>query len=104
MPNNQSKKVQYRVVKENIDYFEKMCKSKFILCPAGDSSWSFRFYEVLMCKSIPIVESWHHTYRTREEADFNYKYVLYQDIENDIICDDYVNINTNIFENNHLLK
>jgi hypothetical protein len=81
-----------------------MCQCKFVLCPAGDAPWSFRFYEVLMCKSIPIVESWHHTYRTREEADFNYKYVLYQDIENDIICDDYVNINTNIFENNHLLK
>ena len=36
MPDNQSKKVQYRVVDENIEYFEKMCKSKFVLCPAGD--------------------------------------------------------------------
>jgi len=83
-PNNQSKKVQYRVVKENVDYFEKMCQSLFILCPAGDSPWSFRFYETLMCKSIPIVESWHHTYRTKEEATINYKYVLYQNIVNDI--------------------
>ena len=65
MPDNQSKKVQYRVVKENIDYFEKMCQSKFVLCPAGDAPWSFRFYEILMCKSTPIVESWHHTYRMR---------------------------------------
>jgi len=54
---NQSKQVQYRVVKENMYYFEKMCQSKFILCPAGDEPWSFRFYETLMCKSIPIVES-----------------------------------------------
>ena len=106
-PDSQSKKVQYRIVKDNIEYFEKMCQSKFVLCPAGDAPWSFRFYEVLMCKSIPIVESWHHTYRTKEEANLNYKYILYEDIENvknDINYDDYVIENTKIFENYHLLK
>ena len=103
-PENQSKKIQYRVVKENINYFEKMCQSKCVLSPAGDSPWSFRFYEILMCKSIPIVESCYHTYRTSEEANINYKYVLYQNIENDINCDDYANENTRIFENYHLLK
>lgn len=106
-PDNQSKKVQYRIVKDNIEYFEKMCQSKFVLCPAGDAPWSFRFYEVLMCKSIPIVESWHHTYRTKEEATLKYKYILYQDIENDIenniTYDDYVNENTKIFVNYHML-
>jgi len=100
---NQSKNVQYRVVKDNIEYFEKMCKSNYCLCPAGDAPWSFRFYEALMCKSIPIVESWHHTYRTTEEANINYKYVLYQNIENDVNFDDYVNENSKIFENYHLL-
>jgi hypothetical protein len=104
MPNNQSKEVQYRIVKENIEYFEKMCQSKFILCPAGDAPWSFRFYEILMCKSIPIVESWHHTYRTKEESKINYKYVLYQNIENKIIYEDYINENTNIFEKYHTLN
>jgi hypothetical protein len=103
MPDSQSKKTQYRIIKENIYYFEKMCQSKFVLCPAGDAPWSFRFYEVLMCKSIPIVESWHHTYRTKEEANINYKYILYQNIDNDN-CDDYVNENIKIFENYHLLK
>jgi len=103
---NQSKHVQYRIVKDNIDYFRKMCQSKFVLCPAGDASWSFRFYEVLMCKSIPIVESWHHTYRTKEEANLNYKYILYQDIENikNINYNDYVDENTRIFVNYHLLN
>ena len=101
---NQSKNVQYRVVKENMDYFENMCKSKFCLCPAGDTSWSFRFYETLMCKSIPLVESWHHTYRTRQEANINYKYVLCENIENDINYNEYVNENTNIFEKYHLLN
>jgi hypothetical protein len=102
MPNNQSKQVQYRIVKENIDYFEKMCQSKFVLCPAGDAPWSFRFYEILMCKSIPIVESWHHTYRTVHEAKFDYKYVLYTEIETHMNCYD-SDKNTIIFENNHLL-
>jgi hypothetical protein len=100
MPDNQSKKVQYRIVKENIEYFEKMCQSKFVLCPAGDAPWSFRFYEVLMCKSIPIVESCHHTYRTKEEATINYKYVLQESFEN-AICD--TNENTRLFEKYHLL-
>ena len=104
VPNNQSNLVQYRVVKENIDYFEKMCQSKFVLCPAGDSSWSFRFYEVLMCKSIPIVESWHHTYRTKEESNIKYKYILYNNIDKNIIYDDYISENTIIFEKNHLIN
>lgn len=104
----------------------KKCVSKFVLCPGGDAPWSFRFYEVLMCKSIPIVESWHHTYRTKEESKINYKYLLLENIENDINYkkheddsrnailfyevgdgikyDDYVNENTKIFEKYHLLQ
>ena len=104
MPNNQSKEVQYRIVKENVDYFEKMCQSKYVLCPAGDGTWTFRFYEVLMCKSIPIVENWHHTYRTKEESKINYKYILNKDIETEILYDDYINENTRIFEKYHILK
>jgi hypothetical protein len=104
MPNNQSKKVQYRVIKENIEYFEKMCQSKFVLCPAGDAPWSFRFYEVLMCKSIPIVKSWHHTYRTKEEANIKYKYILYKNIEKEIEYGEYVDGNTEIFKKYHLLN
>jgi len=104
MPNNQSKEIQYRKIKENLFYFEKMCQSKFILCPAGDSSWSFRFYEALMCKSIPIVESWHHTYRTLEEANIKYKYILFNDIEKEISYDELINDNIQIFEKYHLLN
>ena len=101
--NNQSKKVQFRKVQENIFYFEKMCQSKFVLCPAGDSPWSFRFYETLMCKSIPIVESWHHTYRTSEEAGVKYKYCLHSDFHTDIPYDMFVCKNTKKFEKIHML-
>ena len=102
---NQSKKVQYRVIKENMDYFTKMCQSKYVLCPAGDTPWSFRFYETLMCKSIPIVESWHHTYRTKEEAKIKYKYVLNTDLSMaEITLNDYINENTKIFEKYHIIN
>jgi len=101
---NQSKNVQYRIVKENKEYFENMCQSKYVLCPGGDAPWSFRFYEVLMCKSIPIVESWHHTYRTKEESIIKYKYIMYNEIENDINYDDYVEENTRLFEKYHMLE
>lgn len=71
----QSRSTQYRVIDENQFYFETMCQSLYVLCPAGDSEWSFRFYEALMCKSIPIVISWHNTYRTKEESKLQYMYV-----------------------------
>lgn len=104
--NNQSRDVQYRTISENTYYFETMCQSKYVLCPAGDTSWSFRFYEVLLCKSIPIVESWHHTYRTREESLIPYKYVLANNIANEqeIPYNDYVNENTKILEKYHFIS
>ena len=103
--NNQSRSVQYRVVEENRFYFETMCQSTFVLCPAGDAPWSFRFYETLMCKSVPLVKTWHHTYRTREEATFPYKYVLADKIADFLgkPCDDIVEENTKLFQEKHLL-
>jgi len=100
--NNQTREVQYRVIEENRFYFETMCQSRFVLCPAGDAPWSFRMYEVLMCKSIPLVESWHHTYRTKEEAEIPYKYVLLNETS-DIKYQEFVDENTRLFEQYHLL-
>ena len=97
-----SKHVQYREVHENIPYFEAMCQSKYCLCPAGDSPWSFRFYEVLMCGSIPIVESWHHTYRTIEESKIKYNYVLHDHITRHVFDTNIIDHNTEIFETHHL--
>ena len=39
----------------DIDYYTNMSKSKFTLCPVGDCPWSYRFFEAIMCKSIPII-------------------------------------------------
>lgn len=38
------------------DYYRTLCKSKFTLCPEGDFLWTYRFYEAILCKSIPIVK------------------------------------------------
>ena len=70
------KQAIYRNINNNIKYFEYMARSKFILCPAGDSPWSYRFYETLMVGSMPVVQTWHHTYRTREESKIPYCYTL----------------------------
>ena len=95
---------KYRAVEENRFYFESMCQSRFILCPAGDAPWSFRFYETLMCKAIPIVESWHHTYRTEAESTIPYSYVLRDEYRpGNVPEEDYISNNTILFEKYHLL-
>ena len=45
-------------MKYNIDknYLKTLCKSKFTLSPTGDCPWSYRFFEAIMCLSIPILE------------------------------------------------
>lgn len=40
----------------DIPYYQNMCKSKFTLCPTGDCPWSYRFFEAILCFSIPIME------------------------------------------------
>jgi hypothetical protein len=104
--NNQSREVQYRIVSENLFYFNALCNSTYVLCPGGiDAPWSFRFYETLMCESIPIVESWHHTYRTLEESMIPYKYVLADNIleHNPVVNKNFVKENTELFVKYHTL-
>lgn len=43
-------------------YYEILLNSKFILCPEGDCSWSYRFFEAIICGAIPIVEYRHSAY------------------------------------------
>ena len=38
------------------DYYDVISKSKFTLTPTGDCPWSYRFFEAIMCLSIPILE------------------------------------------------
>ena len=110
--NYQSKSVQYRPVENNKFYFETMAQSKYILCPAGDAPWSFRFYETLLCHSIPVLISKHHSYRTRAESRLKYSYIVI-DINsntnefrliNDSLYDKLLKNNTKILNQYHLLS
>ncbi len=85
----------------DINYFTKLAASMFSLCPAGDAFYSMRFYESLMCKSIPIVKYKNETYRTREEQVLDYKYYLTTDKH--IFREEWVEHNYRIFMKYHTL-
>ena len=38
------------------EYYRTLSRSKFTLTPTGDCPWSYRFFEAIMCLSIPVVE------------------------------------------------
>lgn len=40
----------------DIEYYKNMCNSKFTLCPKGNCKWTYRFFESILCFSIPIIE------------------------------------------------
>ena len=72
---------QKKINKNNFDYsyYSKLKKSKFCLCPAGDCIYSNRFYEALLCKTIPIVSNNVETYRSKAEKELDYKFYLSSD-------------------------
>ncbi len=57
-------------------YFRVMRASRFTLCPAGDHPWSMRFFEAIMCRSIPIVSDRLHTGRNTLEQSIGYRVYL----------------------------
>ena len=84
------------------EYYDILCKSKFCLCPAGDSFYSMRFYEAIMCKSIPIINNHIESFRTKAESKVDYKYYLAD--EKHVYNLDFVNHNLSIFMKYHTLK
>ena len=95
-------------LKENKNFFDEnyfltLCDSKFCLCPGGDSPWSMRFYEAIMCKAIPIVYKVKESYRTEAEKKLGYKFYLSSD-KNFIYIKDWANHNYNLFLKYHTLE
>jgi hypothetical protein len=66
-------------------FFRVLRHSQFTLCPAGDVPWSMRFFEAIMCKSIPIVSDPAHVGRNELERAIGYQ-VYFRD--NDHVYDD----------------
>lgn len=38
-------------------YFKMMSRAKFVLCPDGDFTWTYRFFEAIIFGAIPIVKN-----------------------------------------------
>lgn len=38
------------------NYYQTMCRSRFTLTPTDEYNWSYRFFEAILCLSIPVVE------------------------------------------------
>jgi hypothetical protein len=85
----------------DINYYENMCKSTFCLCPAGDVNWSYRFFESLLCRVIPIVNKESEAYRNGK--NLGYKYYLTTSPEF-IYRQDWVDHNYELFMKYHTLR
>jgi len=60
-------------------FFRTLRSSQFTLCPAGDAPWSMRFFEAIMCRSIPIVSDIEHVGRNELERSIGYRMYLRED-------------------------
>jgi len=39
------------------EYYDTLAKTQFVLCPDGDFTWTYRFFEAIICGAIPVVEN-----------------------------------------------
>jgi hypothetical protein len=60
----------------NPAYFEVLRRTEHSLCPAGDQPWSMRFFDAIMCRSIPVVSDPAHTGRNKLEKAIGYHFAL----------------------------
>lgn len=76
----------------NPRYFEVLRRSQFTLCPAGDLPWSLRFFEAIMCRSIPVVSDPMHAGRNDLERSIGYTMCLRDDehhYDEDVVAENY---------------
>ena len=66
------------------EYFKKMARSKFVLCPNGAFIWTYRFFESVIFKAIPIIEEYTSHYDG---------YYYYTKNDNFVYNEDWVNSN-----------
>jgi len=59
-------------------YFNDLQETSFVICPNGDFIWTYRFFEAVMCRAIPVVEDTCEHYDgfmfyNKEDRDMTYK-------------------------------
>lgn len=88
-------------LEQDVEYLRTMCRGQFTLCPGGDQPWSYRFFEAIMCKSIPIVENYFSTGRNQVEREIGYRYFKVD--EEHEFREEWVEENWRLFCAHHLL-
>jgi hypothetical protein len=62
----------------DVEYYNFLVNSEFVLCPSGDFVWSYRFFESILCGAIPVIEEYCDVY-----SGFKFKYM--SDNPNDLV-------------------
>jgi hypothetical protein len=39
------------------EYYQSLTQAQFVLCPDGDYTWTYRFFEAALCGAIPVIEN-----------------------------------------------
>lgn len=73
-----------------------MASSNFTLCPTDIFPWSYRFFEAIICKSIPILND-------DETVIFSHNFKFYRKSETHIYREDWVEYNIKQFKFYHTL-
>lgn len=92
--NGRNPKIKYQF---DTTYYTDMCSAKFTLCPTDVYPWSYRFFEAIMCGSIPILDD--------GELDiFSHQFKFYRKSQEHQYNEEWVSHNTNTFLQKHTLK
>ena len=66
-----------QLMRVDASYVATLCSSGATLAPAGDNAWSRRFYEAILCCSVPVVQRFEHAGRTDADLELGYRYHVY---------------------------
>jgi len=94
------------LVEPHAEYYDVVASSEFTLAPAGDSPWSNRFYEAILCCSLPILQRPEHAGRTDDELRHPFFYYIYdaaQSSEHYVYRRDWATANLHTFLRLHTL-
>lgn len=70
----------------DIDYYTKMSSAYFTLCPIDVYQWSYRFFEAIMARTIPILDD-------DTEDIYSYRFKFYKKSDEHVYCSDWIDYN-----------
>lgn len=80
----------------DLDYYQQLSSCLFSLSPVGDCPWSYRFFESIMCKAIPILGD-------NEDDIFASSFFFLRDTSEHVYVKNAAEKNFKIFIDNHTL-